>query len=289
MPADEEVASVGPIDPQIGLLRLDTLDGRTLALVYNFACHPIMGVPGGGNTADLVGFASKVIEDNLSDGAIALFVQGCGGDINPAGYKDVSLPRSAEPLGHKLGLSALQGIRKIRCAEAAPLTVIRETLALPRADHTERIDALTAEQSRLVKSLQGTSLNLKTFLELSAKYNLASEFPSAYSLSYLHQKQQGQDDLAKLDEANRRNLKAYLENVLAMEKITRVQTNLALLKKHQEANLAAGRKPLEVEMMGLRVGDFVLVTFPGELTVEIGLNVKKRSPQIGRASCRERV
>ena len=29
---------------------------------------------------------------------------------------------------------------------------------------------------------------------------------------------------------------------------------------------------------GLRVGDFVLVTFPGELTVQIGLNIKKASP-----------
>ena len=75
-----------------------------------------------------------------------------------------------------------------------------------------------------------------------------------------------------------KNLKAYVDNILAMEKITRVQTNLTLLQKHQAANLAAGRKPLEVEMAALRVGDFVLITFPGELTVEIGLNVKKASP-----------
>ena len=59
LPPDEEVAEVGPIDPQIGVLRLDRQDGRTLAVVYNFACHPIMGVPSGGNTADLVGFASR--------------------------------------------------------------------------------------------------------------------------------------------------------------------------------------------------------------------------------------
>ena len=31
-------------------------------------------------------------------------------------------------------------------------------------------------------------------------------------------------------------------------------------------------------MMALRVGEFVLITFPGELTVEIGLNIKKASP-----------
>ena len=92
------------------------------------------------------------------------------------------------------------------------------------------------------------------------------------------EKAEGRSDLQKLDAANRQNLQAYLDNVLTVEKLTRVQTNLALLRKHQATNLAAGRKPLEVEMAALRVGDFVLVTFPGELTVEIGLNVKKASP-----------
>ncbi|MCP4504789.1 MAG: hypothetical protein GY826_00130, partial [Fuerstiella sp.] len=66
LPADNEVAEVGPIDPEIGVLRLDRMDGRTLAIVYNFACHPIQGVPGGLNTSDITGFASQVIEDNLS-------------------------------------------------------------------------------------------------------------------------------------------------------------------------------------------------------------------------------
>ena len=41
MPRDEDTAGVGPIDPQIGLLRLDHEDGRPLAVVYNFACHPV--------------------------------------------------------------------------------------------------------------------------------------------------------------------------------------------------------------------------------------------------------
>lgn len=278
MPADEEVASVGPIDPQIGILRLDKEDGQTLAVVYNFACHPIMGVPNGGNTADLVGFASKVIEDNLSDGTIALFVQGCGGDINPVLYKDVNQPRNAEPLGNMLGLSALQAIRKIKCADSAAFKLLHETIKLPRGENTERIDALLAEQTRLLKSLQGTSLNLKTFLELAVKYNLSKEFPSYYSHHYLHEKLTGRDDFSKLDEANRKNVKAYIENINIMEQLTRLQTNLALLRKHQATNLAAGRKPLEVEMRALRIGDFVLVTFPGELTVEIGLNIKKASP-----------
>jgi hypothetical protein len=246
-------------------------------VVYNFACHPILGVNGDGNTADIVGFASRVVEENLP-GSVALFVQGCGGDVNPVRYKDVHHPRHAEAPGNVLGLSVLRAVRQIKCEATAPLTVLNERLALPRADHSERIAALGAEQSRLVKSLKGTSLNLKTFLELAHKYDLSREFPSYYSHLYLTEKAQGRDDLLKLDAENRRNLRAYAENVVTMEKLTRVQTNLALLQKHQDRNRAAGFKPLDVEVVGLRVGEFVLVTFPGELTVEIGLNVKKASP-----------
>jgi len=235
-------------------------------------------VPDGGNTADLTGFASKVIEDNLSDGAVALFVQGCGGDINPVRYKDVHQPRSAEPLGHLLGLSTLRAVLAIKCEANAPLAVRNESLALPRADHANRIDTPRLEHGRLVKALKGTTLNLKSFLELVGKYDLSKEFPSAASHLYLTEMALGRGDLRALDAANRKNLRAYVENVLTMEDITRVQTNLALLRKHHATNRAAGRKPLEVEVAGLRVGDFVLVTFPGELTVEIGLAVKEASP-----------
>ena len=50
------------------------------------------------------------------------------------------------------------------------------------------------------------------------------------------------------------------------------------MKKHQAQKLASGKKTIDVEVVGLRIGDFVLITFPGELTVQIGLNIKKTSP-----------
>ena len=283
MPPDDEVVDVGPIDPDIGILRLDHIDEiskttQTLAVVYNFACHPIQGVPNGGNTADMTGFASKVIEDNLSDGTIALFLQGCGGDINPVLYKDVEHPRDAEPLGNMLGLSTLRGLRTVKCKSDSRLRIVNQMLSLPRADAAERIAALEAEQMRLVQSLKGTSLNLKTFLPLVVKYNLATEFPSYYSHRYLHDKKLGRDDWGKLDADNRRNMKQYMDNISIMEELTRTQTNLALLRKHQVENVAAGKRTIEVEVVGLRIGDLTLVTFPGELTVRIGLNIKKQSP-----------
>lgn len=278
LPPDEDIASVGPVDPQIGVLRLDTKDGRTFAVVYNFACHPIQGVPGGGNTADLTGFASKAIEDALGRGAMALFLQGCAGDINPAFYKDVNHPRDAEPLGTMLGLSTLAALTTVESTEDDRLTVVNEVIELPRADTSQRIVELEAERMRLVESLKGTSLNLKTFLPLAVKYSLSDEFPSFYAHRYMHEEMMGRGDLRKLDAENRANIQSYIDNIHTMEQLTRVQTNLDLLKMHQADNAAAGNNTVEVEVMGLRIGDFVLVTFPGELTVPIGLNIKKASP-----------
>jgi len=63
-----------------------------------------------------------------------------------------------------------------------------------------------------------------------------------------------------------------------MEQLTRLQTNLDLLRKRQAQNAAAGSKTIDAEVLGVRIGDFVLVTFPGELSVEIGLGIKKRAP-----------
>ena len=278
LPPDEQIAAVGPVDPQIGILRLDKEDGQTLAVLYNFACHPIQGVPSGANTADLSGFASRVIEDNISDGAIAFFLQGCGADINPVLYRDIDNPPDAEPLGHMLGLSTLQALKHIKCAKGDPLKLVNETLELPRADLREGIEALRAEQMRLLQSLQATSLNLKTFVPLLVKYNLSGEFPSYDAHRYLHERKFASKGLDKLDADNRRNLDQYIANMHTMEELTRIQINLDLLKKNQALNQAAGKQTIAVEVLGLRIGDFVLVAFPGELPVEIGLGIKERSP-----------
>ncbi len=279
LPPDEQVAGIGPTDPEIGLLRLDRKNGQPLAVVYNFACHPIQGVPSRGNTADIPGFASKVIEENLGDGVLALFVQGCAGDVNPVMYKDVHNPRDAEPLGNLLGLSAMRALKKIRTKEDGQLKLVNEVLTLPRgADLEQRISALQAEQLKLLQSLRGTSLNLKTFLPLYVQYKLSADFPSYYSHRYLHDQAIGREDLLKLDAENRANMEAYIQNIHVMEQLTRVQTNMNLLKMHHAQNVAAGQNTIDVEVVGLRIGDFVLVTFPGELSVQIGLNIKQRAP-----------
>jgi hypothetical protein len=274
LPRDEDVLAVGPIDPQVGLLRIDRLDGQPLAVVYNFACHPIMNPPSVGSSADFPGYASQVIEEGLGDDVLALFIQGCGGDINPLRYKDVSRLPSAEPYGNLLGLTVLRAVRKMATAEHARLKVTHAILPVPPgADLETRIDTIRQEQTRLLNSLRPTNINFKTFLPLLLQHKLFPDAPAYYSQAYLHDAAQGREEFPKQDADNRSAVEAYLQNIDAMEQLTRLNTNLALLEMHRE-QLQRGAPSLDTELCGLAVGDFRLVTFPGELTVQVGLNIK---------------
>jgi len=273
---------VGSIDPSIGLLRLDCEDGSPLAVLYNFACHPIMNPPSKGNSADYPGYASKVIEESLGGGAMAFFVQGCCGDINPVRYKEVTRPADAEPLGTMLGASVLSALRKIETKSEGKLNVSNEVISIPRAaDYEKRISMIQSEQVRLLASLKPTNINFKTFLPLLIQQKFSPDFPSHYAQSYLHDQTQDRKAITQLDADNRVVVENYLKNISVMEQLTRLSTNLALLKKHLEETKAAGKPSLDVEVCGLRVGDFKLVTFPGELTVQVGLNIKKAAADSG--------
>ncbi|MDB6005126.1 MAG: Neutral/alkaline non-lysosomal ceramidase [Prosthecobacter sp.] len=279
MPRDEEVASVGPIDPQVGVLRLDRADGTPLAMLYQFACHPIMNPPSKGCSADYPGFASKVIED--ATGAMAFFVQGCGGDINPVRYKEVTRTPDAEPLGTLLGATVLAAARKIETKGDGILKVSNATIAVPRAaDYTARISSIEAEQKKLLAALKPTNINFKSFLPLLLQHKLWPDTPSHYSQSYLHDQALDRKAISQLDADNRLLVENYLANVEIMERLTRLNANLALLQMHLKQTQAAGEKTLDAEVCGLRVGDFKLVTFPGEVTVQVGLNIKKAAGDV---------
>jgi hypothetical protein len=277
-PPDDEVAELGPVDPEIGIIRFDRLDGTPFAVIYNFACHPLIGVPGGAVTANYPGFASKVIEDSLGNGVMALFLQGAGGDITEVLYKDANRPRDCKPVGTMLGLSTLKALRNIK-TDCAALNIISEKVLFPRrTDIPERIKELIQEQTELLDSLRFTSLNFKSFLPLYLKQSLSPDFSFDYSYRYLHADQIGDNALKDLDNVNKVNTEKYLKNIYAMEKLARIQDKIATLKIHKAINDDSGEDTIEAEIMGIRIGDCVIISSPTEALVEIGLNVKKASP-----------
>lgn len=220
-----------------------------------------------------------MIEDNTSEGTTALFVQGFCGDVIPVLYKDVSSARDQSPLGNMLGLSAMEAFRKIETSKNSELKVINEVIKLPkRNDFDERIESMKKEQETLLRSLRGTSLNFKTFLPLYINYNIHEEYPSYYSHRYLNDEMHGRDDMEILDQANRRNIDKYLRNIHAMEKLSRLQYNISLVEERKAENEATKENTIDVEVQVLKIGDFVMVTFPAEASVQVGLNIKKMSP-----------
>lgn len=277
-PPDDAVASLGPLDTEIGILRLDREDGRPFAVVYNYACHPLYGFNGGPITANYPGFASQAIEESLGGEVMAMFLQGAGGDVCDVLYKDVHHPRDVRPFGMMLGLSTLKAWAEIATGEAK-LKVITETVELPRrTDVPERVAALEKEQAELLASLRGMSLNFRSFLPLYIKHALNPDFPADYSYRYMQEEALGRSDLRKLDAENQGIINKYLHNIRAMERLAHIQDDIGTLEGHKAFNDASGEATFTAEVMGMRIGDCVFITCPAEVLTEVGLNVKKASP-----------
>jgi hypothetical protein len=285
-PCDEDVTGVGPMDSEIGVLRVDRAKGGPLAVLYNFASHPYTGVPDGGVTADMPGFASRVIEDGLGgEDAVAVFVQGAAGDITPSRYKDWHVPPHTKEYGTRLGLSVLAAAREAATEVDSRLQVVMGTVDLPRRTDLDQYAAsLDAEQEEILKFYRGvdttpyiweTSLNFKTFLPLYVKHVMDPEHPGYASYLYMQEDKIGRGDLKYLDEDNRQRIDKYLQCIHRMDRLIRLLNRRDLLQRQIDKGETG---PLKAEVQAIRVGDFVLVTFPGETFCQVGLNIKKRSP-----------
>ena len=72
----------GPIDPTVGVIRIDEPSGKPMAVLFNYGCHTVtMGPKFLGLSPDFPGPARELIES--ATGAMPIFLQGAGGDINP--------------------------------------------------------------------------------------------------------------------------------------------------------------------------------------------------------------
>jgi len=278
-PPDEEVAGLGPLDPEVVVLRVDRLDGSPLAVVFNFACHLLFGDVRGSLTANFPGVAGRAIEERLGRGCMALFLQGAGGDVCDVSFKDFSRPRDVTPLGAMLAQSALRAWENIQTSEIAGLGVVSEVVPLPRrTDIPRRLEALRREQAALLESLRSTCLNFKSFLPLYLRNALDPHAPADYAYRYLREAQTGRHDLADMDAWTRRHVDKYLQNIRAMERLTVIQDDMATLRKHQAINDASGSATIDAELQAMRIGPAAILAAPIELLTQIGLNVKAASP-----------
>ena len=187
--------------------------------------------------------------------------------------------RDCEPFGRMLGASTLKGFRKIETSKTSLFSVISKKIELPlRQDISQHIKNLENQERVLLASLRSTSLNMKTFIPLYIKYALSPNYSSYYSYRYLQEEKEGIEGLTTVDIENRANIDKYIQNLHAMDKLAQIQENKTFLKIKQGELEKTNKKTISTEIEGIRIGDFVLVTFPGEPFAEIGLNIKEKSP-----------
>jgi hypothetical protein len=125
-----------PIDRSVGVIRVDDLDGNPVAVAFRYSAHPVtMGSRSHVASPDYPGPARDVLERNL--GGLALFLQGCGGNVNPRvgiGY-EVDCRDTKNRVGLELGGEALKvaaGIRtNTRAGERRPLGNVPNILFTP--------------------------------------------------------------------------------------------------------------------------------------------------------------
>ena len=121
-----------PVDPTVTVVRVDAEDGAPLAILVNYACHPV--VFGSDNlrySADFPGVMNRVVESEFGGRAMSFFLQGAPGDINPY-FAVTPIEQDAVGMrdwtGERLGKEAARVAREIHSrAVDAPAIDFRES------------------------------------------------------------------------------------------------------------------------------------------------------------------
>ena len=122
----------GAYDPTVYVIRFD-FDHRGPVVILSHAAHPV--ILGGGNldfSADFCSYACRSVEEGLGDDSMAMFFQGCCGNIN-ADRGDGSFEQAAK-MGNKLGAAALNAAMNSESVSGETIGAALEVVQLPLVD-----------------------------------------------------------------------------------------------------------------------------------------------------------
>ena len=155
---EPKVSSTMPVDPAVGVIRVDRSDGSPLAVLVHYACHPVvLGPENLDYSADYPSEMRRYVEREMGGGAMAFFLQGAPGDINPY-YDKTPLIEDAvgrmKETGRKLGVEAVRVARTIATHAPANPRIQTKTVVLTVANRwdTAKLKAVLQEQFHLEPS-----------------------------------------------------------------------------------------------------------------------------------------
>lgn len=210
LPMNEWVRAAGMVDPQVGVLHVERLDGSPLALWVNFALH-CDTVGGNEYSAGYPHVLRTTLARQYGQDAVVLFANGPCGDIN-------HVDRRRE--------------RRKGFGEAARIGTVL-------AGEVIKVVADSAAQSLIPLRAQTRSIRVpRRTVE-------PEELEAAGAV------------IERVPRAEERRERYYADDLL---------------------HLAATDEQVDTQVQALRLGSTALVGLPGEIFVELGLEIKRRSP-----------
>jgi len=122
-----------PIDPTVGVIRVDDISGKPRAFAVHYACHPVALMGAGAISRDFPGAMVDYVEQELGDDCLAMFLQGAQGDIDPydlhnlRGENRFNIARQA---GISLGKGALRVAAELKGSGLSPKQTDKPSIAI---------------------------------------------------------------------------------------------------------------------------------------------------------------
>ncbi len=180
-----------PLDPTVGVIRVDDATGKPRAVIVNYACHAVvLGPDNRMISADYPGYLARRIERELN-GALCLFTQGGAGDINPYLDKQPVAQNGfgeAEKMGNALAVAALTVVRRLKpvANDNDKLRAVAEVL-----NFRDRWDAQKIIRAGLTTLLLNDQIAIATlpgepFVDLQIALRDKSEIPYTFLFGYTY-------------------------------------------------------------------------------------------------------
>ena len=103
----------GPVDPEVGVIKIEDKNGNPRVILISYACHPVVNRGNFDISADYPGIATRKVDETFGNNAMCMFVQGGGGDINPIFRNSTSGPPTDYGQIEKMGTLLANEVTKV--------------------------------------------------------------------------------------------------------------------------------------------------------------------------------
>ncbi len=133
------IKPAGPIDPEVGVLYAESVEGKPISTFVNFALH--LDITGGLDiSADMPYTVSKILGAVKGEDMVTLFGQGCCGNINHINVKNDTPQKGhgeAERIGTVLAGEVIKTYTWLEPLEVEGINARKEIVELPLANFSE--------------------------------------------------------------------------------------------------------------------------------------------------------